>query len=116
MKNIYEVEIVYSINFFKKRFLLIDTEYESEISIPLPKYILAFSKENAKDIIIYSKFWQYNFAKQKMWECYRINNFEIEKKFVRVKKVENKNLRHLVENMNKEDFLEWINSEKNNNA
>lgn len=112
MKNIYEAEIVYYINFFKKRFLLINTEYEGEVSIPLPKYILAFSEKNAKDKVIYSKFWKYNFAKEKMWECYRVNKFEVEKKFVRVKIIKNRDLKHLIENMNKKDFLEWINMEE----
>lgn len=112
LKDIYEAYIVYNVSFFKKRFLLSDVEYEGEIVIPFPNYILSFSERNARDQVVYSPFWQYDFAKQKLWEEYKIKDFEVEKKFVRINRVENRELNHLIENMDKKDFLEWLFREK----
>lgn len=108
MKKIYEAEIIYIVNFVKRKFLGKEVEYEGEIIVPIPKYVLAFSEQNARDTIIYSDFWKCDFVSEIMWRDHKVSDFTVNRKYVRVEKVQDKSIDNLSKNMYKKDFLEWI--------
>lgn len=112
MKKIYETAIVYVVKFFKRKLLGRKIEYGGEITVPIQKYVLAFSESNARDTVVYSGFWEYDFVSEIMWRDHKVRDFSVDKKYVKVEEVHDASLDDLAKNMYKKDFLEWVFQDK----
>ena len=86
--------------------------YEGTIDVPLEEYILAFSKKNAKDMVIYSPLWNNDVVEQIMEKNFKIKEFTIKNKSIDIREVSERNLIDLKLHMSNEDFsellLQWI--------
>lgn len=107
MKKIYVATIFYGVEYTKKNFFGEDIVYEGEIIVPIDQYLLAFSKSNARDMVVYSNMWDEEIARKIMWRTKRIREFDVLEKYVVVEEIETENLADLSRNMRPEDFAEW---------
>ena len=107
MKKIYTATVVYNVEYTKKNFFGEDIVYEGEIVVPIDQYLLAFSKKNASDMVVYSNMWDEEIARKIMWRTKRVKDFDVVKKYVMLVEIETDDLDDLSKNMRPKDFAEW---------
>lgn len=107
LKKIYSADVVYEVAYIKKNFWGKEIEYEGIVTVPVGQYFLAFSKDNARNMVVYSNMWSEELAKKIMWRSQRVRDFRVLRKYVRVQEIKNANKKTLSKNMSSEDFTEW---------
>ena len=111
MKKVYEAKIVYHIDYIKKHWLKGIYEHFWELSIPVEKYILAFSEENARNTVVYLSPVDNDIVKEIVKEKLKVTDFTIRSKSIEIKEIPTDNWVSLKLNMSNEDFDELLRQE-----
>jgi hypothetical protein len=108
IKKIYSANIIYRVEYEKTSWLGVVEQYEGEVIVPVDQYIFAFSKENAKNLVVYSTLWDTSIAEEIMWQRHRALNINVRQKHVEIEEVVLDDIADLKMNMNQQDFSEWL--------
>lgn len=109
-KKIYDGYVIYEFTFYKSKIFGGAIKYSGSIKVPFPKFILALSEKNAKDIIVYSNLWNKQIADEIMWRDHKVKEYEVDSKYVEVFEIteDDYKLIDFIDFMRPQDFKEWF--------